>query len=259
MGGSTSKVSAENISRQLMSVISNTNASALTSSQGVNSINLSGNCKIPSTGEINQRIEIVINSNILQQVSSDVSTQQNLTNKVKQISEAEAPNLSLSAGAESEAFTKLILDLSTAISTSISTSCSQSNSSLNDFNCKDFTEFAGKSKQEILGSFFYSCTQNLTTLIKAKQDLQNFIDQHSKAKVVDVIFKILIAIAIIMVIYFIGPSLGRMFSTSSSSKYSKINNDKLKTESVFSTKNILFILFLVTIIGIIILAIMKKF
>jgi ABC-type cobalt transport system substrate-binding protein len=153
----------------------------------------------------------------LQNISQSTQTTNALTNKVKQISEAEAPNLSFSAGADSETFTKLINNLATAIRNTISTTCSQDNTNTNIFNCSDFAVFEGESEQEIFGNYLLKCVQNVSSVTTAKQDLQNFIDQHSTAKVEDVIFKILMAVAAIMLIYFLGPALGKLLGGGSSS------------------------------------------
>ncbi len=231
MGGASSKVNAENIASQLISVISNSNSDALVSSNAVNSINLSGNCVF--TGEIDQFINIKINSEIIQNIVNDTKTEQKLQSIVKQISEAEAPNLSLSSGVDSETFTKLINNLSTQISSSISTNCSNNNASLNNFNCQDYALFSGKAKQTILGEYFYKCTQDLKNVSNAKQELQAFIDQHSTAILKDVIVYVLICIAVILAIWFLGPSLGKLFS--SSSKSNDNNNSSVNKE--FSKKD----------------------
>lgn len=210
MGGATSKTTAESIAKQLISTVSEISSSAFVQSQSANTINLSGNCVIEKDAVIDQFIKLTINANILQNIINSTETSNELLNKVKQISTAEAPNLSFSAGADSETFTSLINDLATTIKNSINASCSQGSTSLNSFNCTDNAVFAGKIKQYVVSDFIFKCTQNLENVTKAKQSLQNFIDQHSSAKVEDVIFKILIAIASIMLIYFLGPSLGKL-------------------------------------------------
>ena len=258
MGGATSKVSAENIASQLISAVTTTNAGAITSSQAVNIVNLSGNCVIEAEAEINQFINIKVDSEIIQNIQNKTETQQLLAATVKQISESEAPNLSLSAGADSEAFTKLINNLSTNISSSISANCTQSSTSLNEFNCTDYAIFKGKDNQEILGDYFYKCTQKLENVIKAKQDLQTFIDQHSSAKVEDVIVKILICVAIIMALYFLGPSLGKLLGSfsNSSNNTSSLNNQLLPTSGEQTSKptvlNKIFLSIFVIIVGVII-------
>lgn len=246
MGGATSKTSADIITSQLMSVVSELSANAYQITQNANTVNLSGNCVIKPGAEINQLINVSIKSDILQSILNSTDTENKLNNTVKQISEAEAPNLSLAKGAESEAFTTLINNLSTEIKNSVGTSCAQSNTSLNEFNCTDNAVFAGKSNQEIIGNYLLKCTQNISSVTLAKQQLQNFIDQHSSAKVEDVIVKILIAIAIIMLIFYLGPGLGKILSKYSSNKTEK--SETTETSDQNKTKLIIAIISLIAII-----------
>ena len=245
MGGASSKTSAENIANQLMSVISEVSSGAYQINPSANVINLSGNCKIGKGAKIKQYIKLNVTSDILQNISQSTETTNALTNKVKQISEAEAPNLSFSAGADSETFTKLINNLATSIRNTVSTTCSQDNTNANIFNCSDFAVFEGESDQEIFGNYLLKCVQNVKSVTSAKQDLQNFIDQHSTAKVEDVIFKILMAVAAIMLIYFLGPSLGKLLGGASSISTPESSKEKKKTIAIVLLVALLLILILV--------------
>ena len=114
----------------------------------------------------------------------------------------------------------MINNLSTQLTSSISANCTQSSIALQEFNCTDNAIFEGKDKKEIIGNYFYKCTQKLENVVKAKQELQTFIDQHSSAKVKDVIVSILICIAVIMALFYLGPSLGKLLGS-----FSKTNNN----------------------------------
>jgi hypothetical protein len=208
MGGATSKTSADSIAKQLMSAVSEVSEKAYTRGSAFNNIQLSGNCKVK--GDIKQFIKLTLDTTIFQKILNSTETANELSNKVTQISTAEAPNLSFSSGADSETFTRLINDLSTEIKNSTYASCSGNVDALNNFNCTDNASFEGQSDQQVLANFIFKCTQDITSVTAAKQKLQNFIDQHSSAKVEDVIFKILMAVAAIMLIYFLGPSLGKL-------------------------------------------------
>jgi ABC-type cobalt transport system substrate-binding protein len=208
MGGATSKTSADSIAKQLMSAISEVSATAYTRGTATNNFQLSGNCKVK--GDIKQFIKLDLKTDIFQKLLNSTTTDNALSNKVSQVSTAEAPNLSFSAGADSETFTRLINDLATEIKNSTYASCSGNVDSLNNFNCTDNASFEGKLDQDVLTDFIFKCTQDISSVTAAKQKLQNFIDQHSSAKVEDVIFKILMAVAAIMLIYFLGPSLGKL-------------------------------------------------
>jgi hypothetical protein len=246
MGGASSKTSAENIANQLMSAVSEVSSGAYQINQSANVINLTGNCKIGKGSKIKQYIKINVNSDILQNISQSTQTINALTNRVKQISESEAPNLSFSAGADSETFTKLINNLATAIRNTISTTCSQDDTNTNIFNCSDFAVFEGESNQDIFANYLLKCVQNVSSVTTAKQDLQNFIDQHSTAKVEDVIFKILMAVAAIMLIYFLGPSLGKLLGGGTSSTSTpESSKEKKKTIAIVLLIALLIILILV--------------
>ena len=195
MGGASSKTTAESITNQLMSVVANVSANAFQITQGVNMVNLSGNCNI--SGDINQRITMSVSSNILQNVSSSVETTNTMQQKVAQVSKAESPNLSLAAGSDSEAFTSLIQNLATEIQNNVSAACGQSGANLNEFNCSGNAVMSGRSNQEIIATYLFDCTQKIEAISKAKQDLQTFIDQHSEAKVTDALSGVLIAFAVI--------------------------------------------------------------
>lgn len=195
MGGASSKTTAESITNQLMSVVANVSATADQITQGSNTIILSGDCQIP--GKLNQTITVSAVSNAIQNMSSNAKATNEMKQKVEQISKAEAPNLSLSAGAKSEAFTSLIQNLSTSIQNNISTACMQSGSILNEIICGDKAIVSGEISQNIIANYLFDCTQKSEAISTAKQDLQTFIDQHSEAKVTDALSGVLIAFAVI--------------------------------------------------------------
>lgn len=195
MGGASSKTTAESITNQLMSVVANVSATADQITQGSNTIILSGDCQIP--GKLTQTITVSAVSKAIQNMSSNATATNEMKQKVEQISKAEAPNLSLAAGSESEAFTSLIQNLSTSIQNNISSACMQSGSSLNQIICGDKAIVSGEISQNIIANYLFDCTQKSEAISTAKQDLQTFIDQHSESKVTDALSGVLIAFAVI--------------------------------------------------------------
>jgi hypothetical protein len=208
MGGASSKTSAEQITNQLMSVMSDTVAKASASYTGANVLNITGNCKFINT-RVSQKNYFRVQSEILQNVSGSIDVQQKMDSKVKQISETEAPNINLSK-ADSETFTKLITNLSTVIRQNVAVGCSQVGTQVNRIDCSGSAEVIDSFiEQDLLGEYLFRCSQKVDSIVKAQQELQIFIDQHSSTKVYDIIVPILIMVALIMCLVIFGPTLAK--------------------------------------------------
>lgn len=207
MGGANSKTEVDSITNQLLSVISTTTAKSAASYSGANVMDFSGSCQVKGT-VIKQSNYLHVTTDVLQNVTSSSNVTQELQQKIKQISEAEAVNLSLSGGADSETLTKLITNLSMQIQQNVSTGCAQTSTQVNAINCSQNASLIDSYiEQEMLGEYLFKCTQNITSVVSAQQDLQTFIDQHSTAKVQDIIVQILIMVAILACIILFGPEL----------------------------------------------------
>jgi hypothetical protein len=204
MGTTSSKVSAKSITNQLMSVVSSAVATAGNSNVGGNVLILDGACNLENT-TITQKNTVKVTADIIQSVVNSVTTKNNLEQKVKQISAAEAPNLNLAGSTKSSTFTELITNISTAISSSSTASCSQNNFYSNVIRCTgNAKERDGQILQENVGDYMFACSQKIDQVTNAQQELQTFIDQQSTSKVKDVITGILIVVAVIIVLCIVG-------------------------------------------------------
>ena len=198
MGTTSSKVSAEQISNSLLSVVQ---SSITSSSQRVVSTNIVEieDCNLINfDSEQNAGIEIQIKS--IQDISSNANVKNDMSAKVKQISEAESPNLNLSGGTDSETFTKLVTNLSTSILNSVSANCSNTFQQQNIVTCKNSNADTSTIRQKNLSKVLMSCVQTVSNVTDAKNDLQTFIDQKSKAKTSNAVLYIIIAIIVLIVV-----------------------------------------------------------
>lgn len=207
MGNVTSTTSATQINNQLMSVVSSIAADAGTIHQGANLLNIGGNCRIIGSNIIQNNF-LHVTSNILQDISNSIEVRQKLEAKVKQIAEAEAPNLGLNPGSiTARTFASLINNLSLSIQSNISARCSLTGSQINRIDCTGNAEIINSYiQQNLVGKYLFECSQKIDSVIKAQQELQAFIDQHSSAKSVDISVAVLILCAIILCISLLGYS-----------------------------------------------------
>jgi len=197
MGNTKSSVTAESIANQFLDVMASATATSSNTFQVANVARFDGSCHF--TGTIYQGIAIKVNATILQTVSSSDDVVNDMQQTIEQISKAEAPNLNLNPGSvESDAFTVLITSLSTAIRSSVGAQCTEAATGVNSVTCTGEAEVDTYIQQDLVLDFLYMCTQNVMSVVTAKQDLQTFIDQHSSATTKDVITGILIAIAVII-------------------------------------------------------------
>ncbi|AYV81910.1 MAG: hypothetical protein Harvfovirus77_2 [Harvfovirus sp.] len=216
MGGASSKTTATQITNQLMSVVTQAVAKADNTYTGANIINLSGNCKIQGS-TISQKNYIKLSTKITQDVSSSTEVKQSLAQKVQQISQAETPNFSFTK-AESETFTNLISNLSTAIQQNVGAGCSQVSTQINLIDCSQDASIQGSFiLQEQVGEYLFECSQKVSSIVTAQQDLQTFIDQHSSAKVFDIIVPIMIMAAVLGCLFIFGPKLAGLIPSADSS------------------------------------------
>ncbi len=203
MGGTHSYSSAEQISTSLLDVMSTAVAKQNSGVSAANSI-VFDNCDI-GTAIIDQRLMIKVDTSVLQDVSSSQSVENDLDAQIKNIVEAEAPNLNLNPGsADATQFTKLVTNLSTTLRQNVAAECGQQSTNVNSFNCTESDIAYLWVQQDQVAEYLFECTQNVSAVQTAKQELQTFIDAHSTAKTKDVITGILILIAIIGAIGIVG-------------------------------------------------------
>ena len=197
-GGASSKVSAMSITRQLMSVMTSIATDAGSRTTSTNQF-LTDGCDLRNV-EINQTNSVFVDTNVVQTLSAGTETSNLMDQQVQQIAEAEAPNLNLGGRANAETFTSLIQDVSTAIVSNISASCSQAGTQTNAIDCRNSTFDTVCITQEVLGEYLFDCVQDASAVTEAEQELQNFIDQQSSAKVTSSESVIIIVVIIIVIL-----------------------------------------------------------
>ncbi len=233
MGGTHSTVSAESITESLLSVMVTIATDAAGTASSVNDIRLSGHCQVDHT-TLDQTNYIRLDAEIVQTISSEASADQDLDEKITEISEATAPNLNLNPGSEdSTTLTNLINNLSTELVQNIGANCTLNAQNVNTFEC---TDNAGASylmvKQDQLGDYLFDCTQDVQAVSDAKTQLQTFIDDHSKAENKDVITGILIVIAVIIALIIIGYVLMKSKGGGGTTKDVQIKMVETKTKEM---------------------------
>ena len=97
----------------------------------------------------------------------------------------------------------MVSNVSTTLQQSIAAKCTQDANLTNAFTCSEANINYMYIEQAQIGEFLFKCTQNLESVISAKNELQTFIDQQTKAKTKDVILAILMAIGAIIVLIII--------------------------------------------------------
>ena len=181
MGGTHSYSSAEQISTSLLDVMSTAVAKQNSGISAANSINFD-NCDI-GTAIIDQRLMIQVDTTVLQEVSSSQSVENDLDAQIKNIVEAEAPNLNLNPGTQDAvSFTRLVTNLSTTLRQNVAAECGQQSTNVNSFNCTESDIAYLWVQQDQVAEYLFDCTQNVTAVQDAKQSLQAFIDSHTSAK-----------------------------------------------------------------------------
>ncbi len=156
-------------------------------------------------GEITllQKIFLEVDTTVLQEISSSAAVSTEMEQKVENIVSAESPNFALSH-TEAESFTKMVNTLSSTLQNNISASCAQDANVTNAFVCEGTTMKKAYIEQDNITTFLFDCTQNISSVVSAKTDLQNFLQAHAKAETKDIIVSILIVIAVIIVLLIIG-------------------------------------------------------
>ena len=203
MGGTHSYSSAEQISNSLLNVMSSATASQNLGSSAANSIVIDG-CDI-GTAIIDQRLMLKFDTKVLQTVTGSQDVENDLDAQITNIVEAEAPNLNFNlGGTTAKEFTNLVTNMSTTLKQSVAAECGQQSTNVNSFNCTESNVDYLWVQQDQVAEYLFECTQNVSAVQTAKQELQTFIDAHSTAKTKDVITGILIVIAVIIVLVIIG-------------------------------------------------------
>ena len=205
MGQTSAKAKVESITSSLLDVMATATAKQGQTISGANMINIQG-CDI-DTLDIRQNMYTKVDTTVLQNVSSNVEISNDLEQEIENIVESQSVNIDLSGGNKAESFTKLVTTLSTRLQNEVGAECAQDANTTNAFTCTESNIKNAYIEQEYMATFLFNCTQNVDSVISAKNELETFIKANTKAETKDVIFAILMAIAAIIVLIIIAALL----------------------------------------------------
>ena len=168
-------------------------------------------CVVEGDLHIDQQCTVELNAETIQTASVKLNAEATISVDAKQLAEAVAQNFSLNPGDTVTCnIYKACLNLVTCLNSSICSVCIAEFDAVNEVNCSG-GHYKGNIfiNQTATSKILHKCIQNSQSVLSAKADLVVKISQEARSHIEDTGTAMLMAIALILAILFIGAPLAK--------------------------------------------------